>query len=183
MARITLKRRCSGFVKYPKDFEKRIATGTARFRTRCDMLVGPCACGCVHQEDDQWVQDTLCQYDAEIETWVLQSNCYGEVKLPRYWLRPSNHNLCTVLIGRCACGKIHIGSEKWVLTLLKKHNAVIEHLETNTADTNDADDLWVMSDRIAVSIPGVLEGCNCGSCEELRDRYARRQQCLNRNQI
>jgi hypothetical protein len=33
----------------------------------CDMLVGPCACGGWHNEDEEWVQEKLNQHGAMIE--------------------------------------------------------------------------------------------------------------------
>jgi len=32
----------------------------------CDMLIGPCACGCWHRASEPWVQALLIKHDAEI---------------------------------------------------------------------------------------------------------------------
>ncbi len=121
----TLKRRASsGFVKFPTEFSKRTVDGCARFRTRCDMLVGPCACGHVHQESDDWVQDLLERNGVEIDSLEL-SPTDGIVYMPRYWNKSNGHRECTVLSGRCACGKIHTANERWVVNLLSEHNARI----------------------------------------------------------
>jgi len=120
-----LKRRPdSGFVPYPKHFEKRMVDGTARYRTRCDMLVGPCACGGVHQETDGFVQEALSYYGATIETINLQIK-NGKVYIPRYWLKVTGHENCDVLSGACKCGDIHTANEWWVVELLKAHGATI----------------------------------------------------------
>jgi hypothetical protein len=121
-----LKRRVSGFVDYPWEYHERRVDGTARYRTRCDMIVGPCACGAVHQEDDPWVRDLLTYYEVEFEIFVLRLSCYREVKFPRYWVRPPRHKECTMLVGPCACGKHHTGKEDWVSRLLRQHKAAIE---------------------------------------------------------
>jgi hypothetical protein len=126
----TLKRRQhSGFVKYPNDFEKRIVDGTARFRTRCDMLVGPCACGGVHQEHDSWVRGLLEEYAVDIEPFELKPDENGFVKIPRYWIKPNSHLDCTMLIGPCRCGRVHSMGEDWVILLVQAHKAKLEGCE------------------------------------------------------
>jgi len=118
----TISRRvASGFVKYPKDFNKRIIDGTARFRTKCDMLVGPCACGGVHQEQDDWVRRLLSEHDANIEQLTLAPEEDGTIPIPRYWSLPRQHLNCTVLSGLCGCGQTHTANERWVVTLLEQH--------------------------------------------------------------
>lgn len=120
-----LKRRPnSGFVAYPLHFEKRMVDGTARYRTRCDMLVGPCACGHVHQEDDEFVHDLLQYYGVTIETLNLTVKD-GKVYIPRYWIKAVNHENCDVLSGPCKCGNTHKANEWWVVELLAAHGAKI----------------------------------------------------------
>lgn len=127
----TLKRRPdSGFVKYPKDFDKRIIEGTARYRTKCDMLVGPCACGGVHQENECWVSDMLADYDCEIEPLTLMAK-NGRVRIPRYWNKSVSHSRCDTLVGRCACGRTHNGTEDWIMQMLSDHNTVIEGIPSS----------------------------------------------------
>ncbi len=117
----TLSRRpATGFVQYPKDFERHIIDGTARFRTKCDMLVGPCSCGYVHQESDPWVLDTLDRYDCDIEPLILVTD-NGYIPIPRYWQKPVAHEGCNVLSGQCRCGEIHTVNEGWVKILLRDH--------------------------------------------------------------
>ena len=82
---VLVRRPKSGFVLYPKDVDKRTVDGSARFRTKCDMLIGPCACGGVHQENDGWVLDILNDYEHTVETLVLYPNREGTVRMPRYW--------------------------------------------------------------------------------------------------
>lgn len=43
-------------------------TGKRRFDTYCDLLVGHCACGDRHSQDDGWVQDMLANEGCQIET-------------------------------------------------------------------------------------------------------------------
>jgi hypothetical protein len=131
MPRILHRRPNSGFVKYPNDFGKRIIDGTARFRTRCDMLVGPCACGLTHQENDDFVKDLLCDYDAIIETINLVA-VDGRVLIPRYWHKPGLHRYCDTLVGSCACGSTHKATEAWVIELLATHGAKILGVESAT---------------------------------------------------
>jgi len=131
----TLKRRKdSGFVHYPKDFERRIIEGTARYRTKCDMLIGPCSCGGVHQEGDGWVQTMLADYDCTIEPLVLTPK-NDRVRIPRYWLKSMENANCNMLIGPCSCGECHTFKEQWVKDMLSMHGTIIQGdclLESNT---------------------------------------------------
>jgi hypothetical protein len=57
------------FVKYPKKWGRRMVhTGQRRFDTGCDLIVGVCACGVRHTEEDDWVRDSLRRYNCRIET-------------------------------------------------------------------------------------------------------------------
>ncbi|MFA5344715.1 MAG: hypothetical protein WC315_00335 [Candidatus Omnitrophota bacterium] len=175
-----LKRRLSsGFVKYPKDFDRRIIDGTARFRTKCDMLVGPCACGGVHQEHDDWVQQLLGDNDAVIEPLMLAPEESGIILIPRYWLRPRGHERCTVLSGRCACGRNHTANERWVVDLLASHGAkLIGCKEVDLPPVGDvANEINEYDDAGGATI-----GCPCENCQHRRQnaRFGRR---LNRSQI
>jgi hypothetical protein len=88
------------------------------------MLVGPCACGGVHQETDGFVQDLLHYHGATIETINLQVKD-GKVYIPRYWLKVTHHENCDVLSGVCKCGETHTANEWWVVELLTAHGATI----------------------------------------------------------
>ena len=159
----------SGFVLYPKQVEKRVVDGTARFRTRCDVLVGPCACGGVHQEDDPWVQHLLQHGNFSIEPLVLHPQ-NGSVKIPRYWVKPRFHQSCTVLQGPCSCGATHIVGERWVQDLLMAHYAIIEgHAIIDTEPC-------VIEDHVE----GAFSDCNCDSC---RNRIEEHRQVLDRRSI
>jgi len=153
----------SGFVLYPKQAEKRIIDGTARFRTRCDVLVGPCACGAVHQEDDPWVQSLLRDNNYSIEPFVLHS-INGSVKIPRYWVKPQHHQRCNILHGPCSCGSRHTVNERWVQDLLMAHHAIVEniHCESDIIDT----DPHFMEDE------GI--NCNCDSCRRRHSENPRK---------
>jgi hypothetical protein len=177
--KILKRRKSSGFVKYPKDFDKRIIDGTARFRTKCDMLVGPCACGGVHQEHDEWVRQMLGDNDAAIEALTLAPEENGAVLIPRYWLRPRGHERCTVLSGRCACGRRHAANERWVVDMLQQHSAKIVGCASIDSppigdvpnEINEYDDAG-----------GATVGCPCETCQHRR-QSARFGQRLNRGQI
>jgi hypothetical protein len=57
------------FVKYPIKWGRRMVhTGKRRFDTSCDLLVGICACGERHTENEEWIEEMLCQYMCRIET-------------------------------------------------------------------------------------------------------------------
>lgn len=150
----TLQRRPkSGFVLYPKKIKDRIIEGTARFRTRCDMLVGPCACGNVHQEYDNWVQEFLEYHNFTIEPFVIYPEDDGTVKIPRYWIKPLHRQSCTVLKGHCACGHTHTLNVVGIRKLLEQHNTVIfgyEHLAENIVEETPV--------------------CPCSFCQELGRR-------------
>lgn len=119
-----LKRRPdSGFVNFPKEFDKRILDGSARFRTKCDMLIGPCSCGSVHRERDEFTRSVLSHYRMTIEPLVL-TVVDGTLPIPRYW-DTGRHDDCDVLVGDCSCGQKHTGHETWVLELLAAHCAEI----------------------------------------------------------
>ncbi len=157
MKKILKRRPKSGFVLYPKDAEKRTIDGTARFRTRCDVIVGPCACGGVHQESDNWVKNTLAENELELEPLVLQP-IDGVVFIPRYWGRSLHREACTTLHGRCACGGQHAANERWVRDLLEAHNAVI-------ADCPEASLPTVGEpDRGADEEVRGTNGCDCPAC-------------------
>jgi len=56
------------FVKWPSDWDKRMAhTGKRRFDTYCDLIVGMCACGDRHSQDEDWLDAMLKQYRCRIE--------------------------------------------------------------------------------------------------------------------
>jgi hypothetical protein len=67
------------FVAYPKHWDQRMVnTGLRRHMTRCDMLVGNCACGQRHFEDDEWVEECLRFYHDTIEghgEWLERTRC------------------------------------------------------------------------------------------------------------
>jgi hypothetical protein len=159
MPRILHRRPASGFVKYPNDFGKRIIDGTARFRTRCDMLVGPCACGHTHQEGDSFVKELLCDYDAEIETINLVA-IDGKVFMPRYWKKPEFHECCNTLVGDCSCGKTHKVNERWIVELLKAHGAKILGCETNEP---------IIEEKLPPPYPE-SNVCGCSECRAWRAR-------------
>lgn len=64
------------FVLYPADFSPQWRDPVnRRYQTKCDMLVGPCACGRRHCADDEDVMDNLECRDCKIETleeWRLR---------------------------------------------------------------------------------------------------------------
>jgi hypothetical protein len=125
----TLTRNHAGFVHYPSDFPIRVLDGTARFRTKCDMLVGPCSCGDVHQEWDIHTIHALRTQEAVLETLTLVP-VDGVVKIPRFWLHvDSRHYHCDVFSGECRCGKTHTANEHWVKETLQDHNAKIIFFE------------------------------------------------------
>jgi hypothetical protein len=157
-----LKRRsASGFVKYPKDFEKRTVDGCARFRTKCDMIVGPCACGRVHQECEHWVQEMLLEHNAEFEPLLLAMDDEDRVMIPRYWIRPFDHQHCTALVGQCACGRVHTADESWVRLLVTRHCAKIAGEDIEPINVPDAE---ITLDNSG----GASMGCPCPRCMERR---------------
>lgn len=142
---ITLLRRPkSGFVVYPKYIPKRMVDGRARFMTKCDMLVGPCACGYTHNEYDGWVRETLQYQNLRFEPLIL----WGEkqqrgmvVEIPAYWKECRNwqRSRCDVLVGQCTCGHIHSIQENWVKEQLNRHGAVILNLpQLEGADVSES---------------------------------------------
>lgn len=128
---ILQRRPKSGFVNYPPFFQKRMVDGRARFMTKCDMLIGPCACGYSHVEWEGWVVDMLQMYNCQVEILLLWGTELGDrgmvVEIPGYWKQGRNweHSRCDVLVGQCTCGRTHATSERWVKNLLDKHRAVI----------------------------------------------------------
>lgn len=169
----TLKRRASGFVLYPKEAEKRTIDGTARFRTRCDVIVGPCACGGVHQECDPWVQNTLAENDLEIEPLVLRPDDLGMIFIPRYWVRALARQECCTLHGRCSCGVKHTANERWVRDMLAEHNAtIIDCPEASLPTVGDSDQVE--------SGPRGLNGCDCLAC---RRSHRDNNETLRRGEI
>ena len=121
----------SDFVNFPPFFQKRMVDGRARFMTKCDMLIGPCACGYTHTEDEGWVQELLQMYNCKIEPLILWGTELGDrgmvVEIPGYWKQGRNWERprCDVLVGRCSCGRTHTANQGWVKYLLVKHGAVI----------------------------------------------------------
>lgn len=122
----TLTRNHAGFVQYPSDLPPRTLDGSARFRTKCDMLVGPCSCGDIHQEWDIHTK-RLCRTEGtKIETMTLIASEDGSVHIPRYWLHINNdHYNCDVFSGECACGQTHTANELWIKETLDDHFAKI----------------------------------------------------------
>ncbi len=178
---VLTRRPKSGFVLYPKDAEKRVIDGTARFRTKCDVLVGPCACGGVHQETDEWVLDTLSDCGHSLETMVLRPADDGTVRMPRYWLKPSGHTDCDVIHGRCRCGHTHRANEAWVAHLLSNHCAVIEGCpaasEPVIGEHPTVEDNPLSPER-------AIDGCDCDACRSQRRRMPRRSRSnLDRRDI
>jgi hypothetical protein len=179
---VLTRRPKSGFVLYPKDATQRTVDGTARFRTHCDVLVGPCACGNVHQENDGWVQEILEDCGHSLETLVLIPNSAGEIKMPRYWVKPPDHTGCDMLHGRCRCGKIHRANEAWVVNLLAEHQACLKKcpaaleaiVPEPTVESTHND-------------PDVPAGCDCDACRAQAQRQHRTRRTtrtsLNRRDI
>lgn len=59
------------FVKYPSDWRPRMQhTGKRRFDTYCDLIMGHCACGDYHSEENEWVRDMLESNNSRIEDHV-----------------------------------------------------------------------------------------------------------------
>lgn len=57
------------FVKYPSKWQKRMAhTGKRRFDTCCDLIVGVCSCGERHDENEDWIADSLSEHNQRVET-------------------------------------------------------------------------------------------------------------------
>lgn len=168
-SKILKRRPGSGFVNYPKEFEKRIIDGTARHRTKCDMLVGPCACGGVHQENDAWIQKALQTYHAELEPLILRPDENGVVHCPRYWARSPEHACCTVLSGFCKCGQRHTANEQWVLDLLKQHNVTLQDCPEVLLPPIKKDLLGTHHCILLNDSNGALIGCDCESCNSRRE--------------
>lgn len=59
--RAVIPRLSNGCVPWPGGWPRR-----ANPVTECDMLVGPCACGAWHSEDEEWVQQLLLEHNARI---------------------------------------------------------------------------------------------------------------------
>lgn len=157
---ITLLRRPkSGFVVYPKYIPKRMVDGRARFMTKCDMLVGPCACGYTHNEHDGWVRETLQYQNLRFEPLIL----WGEkqqrgmvVEIPGYWKEHRNwrRSRCDVLVGQCTCGRIHSIQENWVKEQLNRHGAVILNLpQPEGADVSESPPRRMPSRDELIGIP------------------------------
>jgi len=121
-----LTRNHAGFVLYPPDLPPRTLDGSARFRTKCDMLVGPCSCGDIHQEWDIQTKRLLRINNTKIEVMTLIVSEDNKVHIPRYWLHiNSDHYICDVLSGACECGQTHTANELWVKETLDDHCAEI----------------------------------------------------------
>lgn len=77
--KITLKRfgHKGQFVKYPAKWQRRMQhTGKRRFDTHCDLLIGICACGERHSEDESWIRDMLRHQNMCIESheeWLART--------------------------------------------------------------------------------------------------------------
>lgn len=57
------------FVKYPAGWRPTMRhTGKRRYDTYCDLIVGYCACGDRHSENNEWVQEMLKDTRCRIET-------------------------------------------------------------------------------------------------------------------
>lgn len=140
---ILARRPKSGFINYPPFFQKRMIDGRARFMTKCDMLIGPCACGFTHYEWEGWVLDTLQMYNCQVEMLILWGSKLGDrgmvVEVPGYWKQGRNWERprCDVLVGQCTCGRTHATSERWVKNLLNKHRAVILNMPEVEASEPD----------------------------------------------
>jgi hypothetical protein len=175
--KILKRRHGSGFINYPKEFEKRIIDGTARHRTKCDMLVGPCACGRVHQENDTWVQKALQAYHVELEPLILRPDENGTVQYPRYWAHSPEHKYCTVLSGRCKCGQWHTANEQWVLDLLQQHNVILQDCSELLSPPirKVSFDYSILNDK-----NGAIIGCDCEGCSHRRNDH---HEQMNRRNI
>lgn len=167
---ILQRRSKSGFIPYPKAAEKRVIDGSARFRTKCDMLVGPCACGGVHQENDRWVYALLDDYDLNLETLNLQPDKNGMIFIPRYWIKTPCREDCSSLHGTCSCGKYHYANERWVRDMLEAHNTYISGCPEASLPTIGEPD----------SQEEMASGeCGCGIC----CRHRRQENTLRRGEI
>ena len=62
-AKVPVKRAASGMVPWPEEWTDRHYNAC---NEPCDMLVGPCACGAWHSEDEDWVRAALEKHNAEI---------------------------------------------------------------------------------------------------------------------
>jgi hypothetical protein len=170
------RRQSSGFVKYPKAFPKRIVDGTARYRTKCDMLVGPCSCGANHQEHDGWVRRLLQQHEAVIDQLALAPEDDGRTLIPKYWTRPRGHESCDTLLGGCACGKRHTVEEEWVHLAVAAHCShlvgveIPERFKMIEAPDNPRMTLEEFLER-EEGVNGANEGCDCDSCRDRRVQY------------
>jgi hypothetical protein len=174
----TLSRRPkSGFILYPKDADKRIVDGSARYRTKCDVLVGPCACGAVHQEDDEWVQDLLHDYNHTLAPFILHWEFDGRVLMPRYWRKPRFHDSCDTLQGRCRCGTVHNCTEAWIIRLLSIHNTIIDNSPIPQSAGVSEDEEFTN-----IEVEGTFPDCNCDSCQQRR-REAGGRRILDRREI
>lgn len=174
------RRQSSGFVKYPKAFPKRVIDGSARYRTKCDMLVGPCSCGGVHQENDGWVLRLLRSHDATIDQLALAPEDDGRILMPKYWKKPSMRLECDTLIGRCACGRTHTVEEEWVHKLLAAHCAHLVGVEIPTRFKNiepESMERESLSDFLArcEEVNGASGGCDCDSCRQRRIEWYENQ--------
>lgn len=120
-----LRRKDSGLVPFPKHWPKRILSGSATYQTKCDMLVGPCSCLSVHFEYHEDTRHLLRHYNTRIEQLVLIPKRDGSILIPKYWLSSNYmpYGVHTHLLGKCRCGEIHTGTERWVQDLLKYHVA------------------------------------------------------------
>jgi hypothetical protein len=65
------------FVAYPDKWQRRMVhTGKRRYDTSCDFIVGFCACGLRHTEDEGWVRELLHIHNNRIESheeWLIRT--------------------------------------------------------------------------------------------------------------
>jgi hypothetical protein len=146
------------------------------------MLVGPCACGNVHQENETWVRNLLEDYEYTIDTLYLYPNSSGMVRMPRYWSALPTRPNCDTLHGVCACGKVHRANERWVQDLLNVRNAVIQNCDAALEPVvGEADDALRMTNSEDVS--GALVDCDCEECSRARRNVEVRLHRLDRRDI
>ena len=75
------------FVKYPAKWQRRMVhTGKRRYDTNCDLILGMCACGEQHTEEDAWVREFLehkrCRVESH-EEWLkrMRSECPEKLRI------------------------------------------------------------------------------------------------------
>jgi len=69
------------FVAYPKEWGRRMVhTGLVRYDTSCDLIVGHCACGERHTEEEGWVRESLDSFGQRVESmddWLKRTRRDG----------------------------------------------------------------------------------------------------------